>query len=636
MHSEFDDFNSPLDVERLIFDSLKEILRHEDPVKFLQWLQEHITDYDNGQYPELDRSTQTYTALAASIGRSIWNATPLPGNNFDTNPLPEVKDNDMCYCGSGRKFKHCCANLPVEPTMQSEELWPALAPLLTKTQLDQAIKAQKVPLSSLVEIAHFYGIDEHPRKGITLLEPFFADPITQTDELHEFALIILCNLYDDIGFENKKMALLQRIVHATPRSPLRAGAWQRLATIFIDEGYSDEAWDAFHNAQRDNPDSIDIGVLEVQLLISEHQSEQAQERAKFWTKRLQRQGLPEDHGALQFLKAVISNPEQAMGQAAVSMIDEELREFHVWVTEACQRPIGTSPYQVEVIPAPDDEGSMLMLTPSKAIADIEKNWAHAFPLEKPFSTQSMPYTELDIWEPALVVTWISFLKRHPDAIDSLSIIDDVVSAYFLHDQSEIPWLDDMVLAPLLQRAQRIIEQTLATSAPAQLSWLMMENRPALRCLARLISLYARQEDETKRSELCTRLLELNPNDNHGFRLEQINSLLIAWENEKALELADHYPDDMYPDTLFGKVLALVRLGRLDEAQKALAIADERLPKTIRYLTNKRVKKPKIDYDHITFGGDDQAWIYREEMKAIWDESPEALEFIKEHARRSKK
>ena len=65
-----------------------------------------------------------------------------------------------------------------------------------------------------------------------------------------------------------------------------------------------EAWRAFQSAQQDDPKSLSLGMLEVQLLLSEGQSSRARERARFWIKQLRRQGLGDDEQALSFLAGI--------------------------------------------------------------------------------------------------------------------------------------------------------------------------------------------------------------------------------------------------------------------------------------------------------------------------------------------
>jgi len=89
-----------------------------------------------------------------------------------------------------------------------------------------------------------------------------------------------------------------------------------------------------------------------------------------------------------------------------------------------------------------------------------------------------------------------------------------------------------------------------------------------------------------------------------------------------------YPGDMNPEVTFGKVLVLYRLGRQKQAVEEVGHALEFLGKIPRYLTAKRIRKPKLRPDAVQYGGDDQAWYYREEMRDVWLQTPGVLEWLK--------
>lgn len=53
-----------------------------------------------------------HEAMASALGMEIWNATPIPQNRFRPRRLARPERNAPCPCGSGRKYKQCCAELP--------------------------------------------------------------------------------------------------------------------------------------------------------------------------------------------------------------------------------------------------------------------------------------------------------------------------------------------------------------------------------------------------------------------------------------------------------------------------------------------------------------------------------------------
>ncbi len=496
----------------------------------------------------------------------------------------------------------------------------------------------------------------------------------------------LCNLYDELGYYKKKRKLLDRIVAIHPKSPLRAGAWQRLATIFMDDRDASAAWNAFLNAQRDNPDSLDIGVLELHLLVADNKIEHVKQRAKFWIKRLQKQGYYDDEPPLDHLLEMAKDPIGALANIGMEITGGAGERLRDWLAAVAHQPVpryelrthihqresvadkrhkiykrrsrgslkrarAPTPRQLELFakksaphflsaPFPSAEPELqdeflahqqkdfVVLVPPQGIATLNRRWHRIFPLEKPFSVYNETIGHDYAWDFEIEDAWMQYLQNHPQAFDSLDILDDLATALVQHPHYGSEWLDHTLLAPVLERANAIIEHSLSGHTDVNIAWLLSENRPALRSLARLSALYSRLGDAKAERQLMELLLKLNPNDNHGYRGAVINAYLRSGDNEKALILANRYPNDVQAETTYGRVLALYRLNRNTEAEKMLCDAIEQLPKVAHHLTHERVKKPKLDPHGVSYGGHDQAWIYREDMRDVWKATPGLIEWIK--------
>lgn len=669
----------PFDVEQLLSDSAREILRHEDPQRFLRWFRDRLPQYVT-DHRLLMRGQGALHALATTLGPAIWNATPLPGHGFHPQPLPRPGHNDPCPCGSGKRHKECCARVTAIPLLAQTAMWPFVLERLSAKVLQQAVAAHKVPVEALVELAQNYLDQGSSKKAQRLLEPLFADPPRGQDDAHAAALYVLCDAYNELGQENRKRELLQRLATTLPASPLRFSAKQRLATVYLDAGESARAWELFRSAQRESPDDPDVGMLEVQLLLGEHRTEQARQRAQFWVRRLQRQRIPRDDPMLNFLQAIAKDPLAAMARIGFAVADgagdallawlERVRDRPVPHYSAVEKPPATSldapgdqlrerlhamglpqskiermereiEEMWENLPDMPDEATTSdlatpFLAPPAQIAALEQRWHEVFPLGKPFSVQEAPFSTEDPWAPDSEDEWMSFLETHPAAFDSLDILDDLATALALHSQAGTAWIDKVLAEPVLVRARVIIEQALEGCPDPKLAWSFAENRPALRSLARLALLYQAQGRQPEATELMERLLVLNPDDHHGFRNLVMNDRLRRGDDAQALALAERYPDDTNPDIAYGQVLALYRLGRIDEAADALCRAKKSLPKVVRHLTADQIRKPRIDAMGVRAGGDDEAWLYRQRMRAVWQATPGALLWLEASARRCKR
>lgn len=420
----------------------------------------------------------------------------------------------------------------------------------------------------------------------------------------------------------RKLKLLHMTTEKAPRSPLRSEAWQRLATIYMDRRESERAWRAFHQAQHDHPHAEALSVLEVELLVAERRIEEAKHRATFWAAALKRGGTPAGDPRLEFLHRVAADPVTTLGEAAIN-IDGSGRQLREWLQNVAARAAPL--YELTACE------SDFVLTPPPMVAAAERRWHEVFPLEKPFSMQDQPFDAHEVWDVDTESCWCGFLRSHPESFDSLDILDDLATAIARHPQAEAPGLDDLLLGPVLARNETIIAHTCPNTAKTTVSWVIAENRPALRGLVRAFQWRLARNERDSAVTTAERLMELNRDDHHGLRFMLINEYLRGGNDAKALALAERYPHDLAPETRFGAVLALVRMQRLPEAERALHTARSDLPKTAQYLLPARIRRPKLQQGTIEVGGDDQAWFYRDEMRSVWQQTPGALEWLRAHS-----
>ncbi len=119
MNGDLNDDFYPQELEILLAAVVTEILKHENPDRFLDWCREHLHKYYPNVSPDYFSTQQDHAKAVTSLGRVIWNAMPLPGNNFRPMPLPEPGRNSPCFCNSGMKYKNCCAREPSMPAFDS-------------------------------------------------------------------------------------------------------------------------------------------------------------------------------------------------------------------------------------------------------------------------------------------------------------------------------------------------------------------------------------------------------------------------------------------------------------------------------------------------------------------------------------
>ena len=154
-------------------------------------------------------------------------------------------------------------------------------------------------------------------------------------------------------------------------------------------------------------------------------------------------------------------------------------------------------------------------------------------------------------------------------------------------------------------------------------------RAALRLLAEHIG--ALDDDQESLRLLEWLVTTLNPNDNQGQRESLVRLLIVRDRAADALVLCDRYPGDGLGAMIYARVLALHQTRRLDEAAQALALARKNRPKILSTLIAARPRTPELDFDTVSFGGDDEAWYYRIDWLPLWKKTG-ALAWLKKAAK----
>ena len=645
-------------MEQVILLAVREILRDQSPQPFLKWARGKIPELLDLSDAEL--SPEEEASLSVLLGQAIWNATPLPSHEFRPQPLPALGLDDPCPCGSGASFGACCGALAEVPELPEELVWEILLDELSERGLKAALASGSLPSFLLAKVGDRWLSQDRPGRTVALLEPLFAEPET-LDGRFDAALEVLSDAYERLDHWRKGQAFLERIARDGPRE-LKAAAWQRLCTQRLDEGDFAAAEAAYAQAQRNAPDSARTAVLEITLLAAQHKDVVAALRAHFWRRKLERAGFHEEP-FMDFLAQAALDPQAALVASHAESLDPPLLQLRDWIEAIASRPLPV--YALEPLARPTDDvppeqlplfaeadmgggrlpshwtGDAVRLRPPRQVREVETAWHQVYPAVKPYSTQLALMEDGAPWTGE---GWLRFLSRHPQAADSLDILDDLATALYEHPESSLPWIAQLLLLPLLTRAAAIVDQCLPPEVGRQIPWSDERNRPALRLLFRLYLWHTETDREGAAAAVLERLLALNPQDNHGVRAELMNHLLRRHEDARALELARSFPGDVLADLAYGEVLALYRMGEQAQAKLALHTALMRLPRIPHYLTRKRIKPPTTTSwsraglntaAGLAPGGEDQAWLYREAMRDVWEAEPGILAWLKKYGARGK-
>ena len=163
-----------------------------------------------------------------------------------------------------------------------------------------------------------------------------------------------------------------------------------------------------------------------------------------------------------------------------------------------------------------------------------------------------------------------------------------------------------------------------------LSWLILENRPFLRAYHALGLEYLGRGEVERALEIFNNMLAMNPGDNQGVRALVVDCNFRLDRPADVLAVCDRYPDDGMEQLMYGRALALYQLGRKAEAEEALNQAIEFLPLVAKELAKILHTRPReVRPGYITHGGADQAYYYRAEQGQHWENTPGAIEFVRD-------
>lgn len=594
---------------------------------FLDWASEELPK----KFPEVFHAptAETNARFAYWLARDVWNGAPLPTNRFRPKPLPQPKRNDICPCGSRKKFKNCCSNVPSDGWPQ-DMLWPLFA---RSQQAEYWLKvAHQLPTVGVLYVGERFKEEQHWEALVELLEPRYALGQSPSSHLAE-PVQWLCAAYDALhGTTEKKDALLARLSDCANNS-VRGVANLRLASTRHDRGDIEMAWRAWRKADKALPDEPAVALIELSMLTAEDRTDHVMQRADFWLARLATEPdvSEEDLDAIRSFKA---NPYRALLHGAQDDADmpfeSDVERLFDWIDKACKRPLPKLKWKAMkgVADDPALQGGHLPAQSASA-KSIEKQWQRRSGMKKPSSIYHATGDEMHVLTD--MADWLPWLEAHPQAADSFSILDDL--ATLLLNSADVVDPDLFHFEALVVRAVSMLENHWPETQPGTLPWAIETNRPALRLLAHGVDCADWGDgDDDDFKMACVRLyLRLNRNDNHGFRTEYVDRLLVLQQDAEALIVAEAFPNDMFASTTYGRVLALYRLGRLDDAEAALVQAIERLPLPADYLLANQPAKPKEDpaaQGGMKIGGEQQAWLYRRDMRREWLATEGVMDWLK--------
>ncbi|RUR36539.1 SEC-C domain-containing protein [Vreelandella populi] len=582
--------------------------------------QEHYPDFMTWVRAEGAKSFNGNVATAQALAPILWSQTPLARLDFASEPLATPGRNEPCWCDSGRKYKQCCYKVDFPTDIPEQMMWMLSLREWKGATLKAALDSRQAPPQALLEAGLIAAESGQTGRAMQILESLFdGSDWSRLPEQAEPAFEILLDIYQERGFTRKRADLLDDVMERGPLF-LRGVALERLCLMHLDNDDLDSARAAFVKAQQALPDSPTLAYIEAMLLLHEGHEEEAKERANFWYRRLVRQG-DLDQEQLDFLAALADNPGATLADQLLSA-EEDLATPLV----ALQALLAALPTAPKLNITVDSESGHLLYATTAREETLFADWHEQFQVMVDEDV-ALGFRD-DPWGNA--VEWMSALCANPEWLDAPQVVQDLTLALTSRFGS-LPWMAPSLLEPLALRLSRWLEQARA-AGEGSLCWDDADNAMLLRTGLALVVGMERGARQHSR-ELAEELLAIDQEDSLGLKELVLDQLLRDDRNQEALALADQQNDDgsLVLGLLMGRTLALYRLGRQEDAEKALAevMAHSRHALEMICAENPRPAMPHAD-GQVDPGSRAEAWQYRTLMRDQWRTTSGALEWLSQH------
>ncbi|MDN3522168.1 SEC-C domain-containing protein [Halomonas ramblicola] len=588
--------------------ALTAIRRDERYPTLMAWAREEGPELVGGSLP-----------LAQALAPELWCQTPLERLDFGCEPLARPGRNEPCWCDSGRKTKHCCGAVSLPGSVPGHLMWMLSLRDWKGETLKAALESGRAPAQALLEAGLIAAETGQRGRAQQILESLFGrGDWSRLPEQAEPAFEILIDLYQERGFHRKREALLDAVLEHGPLF-LRGVALERLCLMHLDNDDLDSARAAFVRAQQALPDSPTLAYIEAMLLLHEGHEQEAAERARFWFRRLARQG-DLDQDQLQFLADLAANPGATLAEQLLNA--EEDLAGPLASLQALLEALPTAP-RLEV--SRTEQGRLEYHTTAREDT-LHAVWREHFPAAA--VTDSPLGLDDDPWQEA--AEWLGELCSHPEWLDAPVVVQELALALTSRFGS-LPWMAPSFFVPLAARLERWLEQV-AAEGPGTLAWDDADNAVLLRTGLALVVGMERGARQRSRG-LAERLLALDDHDSLGLRELVLDQLLRDGRDREALTVSEQAPEGGTEGPalglLLGRVLALYRLERGDEAEAALATVRRHNPHALKMLCAEHPRPvPGADDGAAEPGSRAEAWQYRTLMRDQWRTTPGALDWLR--------
>jgi len=604
------------DVDALEAKVVEHLANSQNPEAYLAWAKDSFPAIAPAIF---NMAEKPHAKVACWLARKFWDMMPVEANGFEPVPMPLSDPETPCPFESGQTFQSCCSDFSLDLPVFSNSLWPALVESRAASEWLRLARSGALPDDARMRVAACFHASEEWKHVVDLLAPRVA--ARNMVPIHCLQIMeLLGDSYHQLDRANKETAMLRRFAMHTDEF-VRCVANRRLAMILHAEGDRERAWRHVDIAAAAAPDDPRTALQELALLTNEGRLTDAEDRAAYWSAHLLETGTDEDDPAFLLVDNFQDDGQFGRDEYFRSMLSVDWSTLLDWIDAIVGNPIQAPGW----CPMEGTENDDLL---RDAHVPEESPEREALELQ----WHSLGGGSGGDEEPLELGARVLWLLGHEEAANNLVVLADLAEYLAAHEHL-LGGPNNRWHEAIVHRGAHMLESAWPDDRAGTVPWVVGDNRHALSLLGDYIDLLDEGDDEFE--DMIVLYLRLNPNDNHAYRTDLVLLLLLGGRDAEALELAEQYPNDMFAETSYGKVLALYRLGREAEAVDAMNNAVDRLPLVLKYLIRNKIAPPPPDEDGMVIGGEYQAWTYRAAMRATWLAVPDMRDWLKQFIARAK-
>ncbi|WP_028672427.1 SEC-C metal-binding domain-containing protein [Saccharospirillum impatiens] len=276
---------------------------------------------------------------ASRLATAIYYAMPLPARGFSSGSAPTPGRNDPCDCGSGKKYKHCCARAGEIPPPPVDALvmlamaafgpnhWNALA---TRPDIPNPLR------ESMLLHCMQRGLYTEAN---ALAQPLY-DSVATLKNRDQVCLAYGLDALAETVTGTERRQRLEHLASKAKAPSIRSLLFQRLAMRCMDSNEPEASRHYLTKAMREDPNQEEMPLTELSILAFTGTDAELKARARWWQVKLEKRYGPDHHWA-NFLQALVTQGKaavpdwqddpQASSEGGAVMLDREAQLHDVLV-----------------------------------------------------------------------------------------------------------------------------------------------------------------------------------------------------------------------------------------------------------------------------------------------------------------